>query len=156
MFPMTLQPSAATPVSQAKPSLPEILLAAGAHLSSFIAPFLAPLVIWLITRKWLPFVGRHAKHALITHLFTLLAIGVFATLAILVFALFLGGTVTVPPTGGGLELVYFIVFVVFAVAAFLAWVFGQVSSVYSAIRVLRGLPFQSLWQRLRQKKPAQA
>jgi len=153
---MTLLPPEATPVPKPKPSLPEILLAAGAHLSSFIAPFLAPLIIWLITRKWLPFVGRHAKHALITHLLTLLAIGVFATLAVLVFVLFLGGTISVPPTGGGLELFYFIVFVVFVVAAFLSWVFGQVSCVFSAILVLRGMPLRSLWRRRRQRESSQS
>ncbi|HLW01365.1 MAG TPA: DUF4870 domain-containing protein [Ktedonobacterales bacterium] len=146
-------PTDATPIP--KPTLPEILLAAGAHLSSFVAPFLAPLIIWLITRKWLPFVGRHARHALVTHLLTLLAIGVLGSVAVLVFVLFLGGTISVPPTGGGLELVYFIVFVVFAVATFLAWVFGQVSCVISAIQVLRGAPVQSFWQKRRQNKPSQ-
>jgi hypothetical protein len=153
---MTLLPPEpdAIPIPKPKPTLLEILLATGAHLSSFIAPFLAPLIIWLVARKWLPFVALHARHALITHLLTLLAIGVFSTLAVLVFVLFLGGTISVPPTGGGLELIYFIVFVVFALAALLAWVFGQVSSVFSAILVLRGLPAQSLWRRLRQRKPS--
>ncbi len=144
----------AAPVS--KPTLPEILLAAGAHLSSFIAPFLAPLIIWLITRWWLPFVARHARHALFTHLLTLLAIGIFGSLAVLVFVLFLGGTLSVPPRGGGLELVYFIVFVVFAVATGLAWVFGQISSVYSAFQVLRGIPEHPIWRKRRQAKSAQS
>jgi hypothetical protein len=153
---MTLLPPEAMPVPKPKPTLLEILLAACAHLSSFIAPFLAPLIIWLITRKWLPFVGRHARHALITHLLTLLAIGVFATLAVIVFVLFLGGTISVPPGGGGLELFYFVIFVVFVAAAFLAWVFGQVSCVYSAIQVLRGVPVHSLWRKRHQAKPSQS
>ena len=152
---MSTLPPESVPIPKPKPSPLEIMLAVVAHLSSFVAPILAPLIIWLITRKWLPFVGRHAKHALITHLLTLLAIGVFGTLAVLVFVLFLDGTVSVPPAGGGLELVYFSVFVVFGLATLLAWVFGQISCVYSAIQVLRGLPVQSLWRKRRQVKPIQ-
>lgn len=151
---MSLLSSDAAPIPKLKPPLLEILLAAGAHLSGFFAPFLAPLIIWLIARKWLPFVGQHARSALVTHLLTLLAIGVFGTLAILVFVLFLGGTLSVPPTGGGFELLYFIVFVVFALAAFVAWVFGEVSCVFGAIRAIQGKPAHALRSRRQHVKPS--
>src|ERR1051326_395546 len=87
-----LLPNLKTP---SKPSLLEILLAAAAHLSGFFAPFLAPLIIWLITRWWLRFVSQHARQALVTHLLILLAIGVFGLSAVIVLVLFLGGTVSV-------------------------------------------------------------
>lgn len=135
--------------SAPKPALLERLLAGGAHLSSFVAPFLAPLSIWLVTRKWLPYVAQHARQALVTHLLTLLTIGVFGLLAVVVFLLGLGGTVSVPPAGGGIQLVYLSLFVVFVGAALLAWVAGQVSSVYGAIRAIQGKPTHAFWRQRR-------
>jgi uncharacterized Tic20 family protein len=133
--------------SAPKPGWLERLLAGGAHVSSFVAPFLAPLLIWLITFKWLPFVAQHARQALVTHLLTLLTIGVLGLLAVVVFLLGLGGTVSVPPAGGGLQLVYMGVFVLLVVAALLAWVVGQISSVHGAIRAIQGKPPHALWRK---------
>ncbi len=135
--------------ASSKPSLLEILLAAAAHLSGFFAPFLAPLFIWLIARWWLRFVAQHARQALVTHLLTLLAIGVFGFLAVAVLLLFLGGTISLPPTGGGLQLFYFILFVLLVAAAFLSWVYGEVSCVFGAIRALQGKPAHAFWEKRR-------
>ena len=139
-----LLPNLKTP---SKPSLLEILLAAAAHLSGFFAPFLAPLIIWLITRWWLRFVSQHARQALVTHLFILLAIGVFGLSAVIVLVLFLGGTISVPPTGGGLQLFYFILFLVLVAAGFITWAYGEVSCVFGAIRALQGKPAHAFRQK---------
>jgi uncharacterized Tic20 family protein len=130
-----------------KPALLERLLAVGAHLSSFVAPFLAPLLLWLILRWWLPFAAQHARHALVTHLLTLLTIGVLSLLALAVFLLGLEGTVSVPPAGGTLQAIYLSVFVLLVVAALLAWVVGQISSVSGAIRALQGKPAHAVWRK---------
>ena len=132
-----------------KPALPERLLAGGAHLSSFVAPFLAPLLLWLILRWWLPFAAQHARHALVTHLLTLLTIGVLSLLALVVFLLGLEGTVSVPPAGGTLQVIYLSVFVLLVVAALLAWVVGQISSVSGAIRAFQGKSAHAFWSRRR-------
>lgn len=130
-----------------KPALLERLLAGGAHLSSFVAPFLAPLLLWLVLRWWLPFVAQHAKQALVAHLLTLLTIGVLSLLALVVFLLGLEGTVSVPPTGGTLQVIYLSVFVLLVVAALLAWVVGQIRSVSGAIRALQGKPAHAFWRK---------
>ena len=137
-----LQPS---DTATLKPALLERLLAAGAHVSSFVAPFLAPLLLWLLLRWWLPFAAQHARHALVTHLLTLLTIGVLSLLALLVFLLGLEGTISVPPAGGTLQVVYLSVFVLLVGAALLAWVIGQVSSVSGAMRALQGKPAHTGW-----------
>lgn len=130
-----------------KPALLERLLAGGAHLSSFVAPFLAPLLLWLVLRWWLPFAAQHARQALVAHLLTLLTIGVLSLVALVVFFLGLEGTVSVPPAGGTLQVVYLSVFVLLVVAAFLAWLFGQICSVSGAIRALQGKPTHAFWRK---------
>jgi uncharacterized Tic20 family protein len=132
-----------------RPRLPELFLAAGAHLSSFVAPFLAPLIIWLITIKWLPYVSRHARQALVSHLLTWVTIAVLGVLALGVFFLLLGGTLTVPPAGGAVQVAYFIIIVLLLLAALLVWVGGQISSVYGAIRAIQGKPAHGFWRRRR-------
>ena len=132
-----------------KPARLERLLAGGAHLSSFVAPFLAPLLLWLVLRWWLPFAAQHARHALFTHLLTLLTIGVLSLLALVVFLLGLEGTISVPPAGGPLQVVYLSVFLLLVVGALLAWVVGQISSVSGAIRALQGKPAHACWRKHR-------
>ncbi len=132
-----------------KPPFLERLLAGGAHLSGFVAPFLAPLLIWLILRKWLPYTAQHARQALVSHLLTWLAIGVLSLLALGVFLLLLNGTTSVPPREGGIQLVYFIILVLLILAAFLTWLVGQVGFVFEAIRALQGKPAHALWRKRR-------
>ncbi len=145
---MTLLP-ASNKSAPKPPALPERILAGGAHLSSFVAPFLAPLIIWLVTCRWLPYVAQHARQALVTHLLTLLTIGVLGLLAVIVFLLGLGGTVSVPPAGGWIQLVYLSLFVLFVGAALLAWVAGQVSSLYGAVQAIQGKPAHAFWRKRR-------
>ncbi len=135
--------------SATTPTLLERLLAGGAHLSSFVAPFLAPLLIWLVTFKWLPYVAHHARQALVTHLLTLLAIGLLGVLAVVVFLLGLDGTLSVPPAGGGIELLYLGLFVLLVGAAFLAWLIGQIHSVLGAWRAIQGKPARTFWRKRR-------
>jgi uncharacterized Tic20 family protein len=123
-----------------QPTPLERFLAGCAHLSGFIAPFLAPLLIWIVARKWLPFTARHARQALVSHLLTWLTIGILALAAVVVFLLLLGGTASVPPAGGGIQLVYFIIFVLLVLLALLAWLVGQINFVYGAIRAWQGKP----------------
>jgi uncharacterized Tic20 family protein len=123
-----------------KPPVYELVLAAAAHLSGFFAPFLAPLIIWLIARWWLRFTAQHAWHALINHLLTLLAIGVLGLLAFVVFLLGLGGTLSVPPAGGNTQLIYFILFLLLVAAAIFVWLWSYVGYVIGAIQALRGKP----------------
>ena len=130
-----------------KPALLERLLAGGAHLSSFVAPFLAPLLLWLVLRWWLPFAAQHARQALVTHLLTLLTIGVLSLMALVVFLLGLESTVSVPPAGGTLQVVSLSVFVLLVGAALLAWVVGQVSSISGAIRAFQGKPAHAFWRK---------
>jgi uncharacterized Tic20 family protein len=147
---MALLPPGNTPAP--KPPLLEILLAGGVHLSGFFAPFLAPLIVWLITRKWLPYTAQHARQALVSHLLTWLTIGVLGMLAIVVFVLFLGGTISAPPAGNSLWLVYISVFALLVVAALLVWLVGQISFVYEAIRAIQGKPAQTFWRWRRKKQ----
>lgn len=132
-----------------KLTLLERLLAGGAHLSGFAAPFLAPLLIWLVARKWLPYAAQHARQALVSHLLTWLAIGILGLLAVVVFLLLLGGTFSVPPAGGSIQLIYFIVFVLLVLAALLAWLVGQINFVYGAIRAWQGKPARAFWRKQR-------
>jgi uncharacterized Tic20 family protein len=134
-----------------KPPLLEMLLAGGVHLSGFFAPFLAPLIVWLITRKWLPYTAQHARQAIVSHLLTWLTIGVLGLMALVVFVLFLGGTLSAQPTGDSLWLVYFIIFVLLVVTALLVWLVGQISFVYEAVRAIQGKPAQIFWHWRRKK-----
>lgn len=140
-----MKPPATIQKTALNPPLYERILAAAAYVSGFFAPFLAPLIIWLIARWFLRYTARHALRALVNHLLSLLAIGVLALLAIVVFLLGLGGTFTVPPAGGTLETIYFILFIVFALAALLVWLGSQVEYIIGAIQALRGKPASDLW-----------
>jgi uncharacterized Tic20 family protein len=144
---MTMLPPGGKPVP--KPTLLETLLAGVAHLSGFVAPFLAPLLIWLVTRKRLPYAAQHARQALVSHLLTLLAIGILSLLAVVVFLLLLGGTLSIPPAGGGIQLAYFVIFVLLVLLALLAWLVGQINFVYGTIRALQGRPFRAFWRKQR-------
>lgn len=64
-----------------------------------VAPFLAPLLLWLLLRWWLPFAAHHARQALVTHLLPVLTMGVVSLVALVVFLGGLEGTVSVSPAG---------------------------------------------------------
>ena len=144
---MTLLPPGAKPAPT--PALLERILAGGAHLSGFVDPLLIPLLIWLVLGKWQPFAARHARHALVTHLLSWLAIGALGLLAVAVFLLLLGGAVSVPPAGGHIQLIYFTVFVLLLGAALLVWVSSQVSCVVGAIQAIQGKPAPAFWRKHR-------
>lgn len=152
-----MTPPATSPKTAFNPPLYERILAAVSYVSGFFAPFLAPLIIWLITRWFLRFTAQHALKALVNHLLGLLAIGVFVGLAIIVFLLGLGGAFTVPPAGGTTQTIYFILFLLFVAAAILVWLGSQVEYVLGAIQALQGKPAHGLrlWPR-RRKATSQA
>ncbi len=148
-----MTPPTTSPKAAPSPPLHERILAAVAYVSGFFAPFLAPLIIWLITRWFLRFTAQHAFKALVNHLLGLLAIGVFVGLAIIVFLLGLGGTFTVPPASGTAQTVYFVLFLTFLASAALVWLGSQVEYVIGAIQALRGKPAHGLWIRQRTTTP---
>jgi uncharacterized Tic20 family protein len=133
-------PVPATPIPAPlapKPALVEIVLAVVAHLCAFVAPFLGPLLIWLVTRKRLPFAAQHARAVLVTHLLACLALAVLGGLAVVVLVVELGGPFSFPPKSGQGE-GWFLVFVLLVGVALLAWVVNWVSSVHGAVAALRG------------------
>lgn len=54
--------------SPAQSSKNETMVAGIAHLSSFFAPLIAPLIIWLIARDNMPYASRQARQAFFFHL----------------------------------------------------------------------------------------
>jgi uncharacterized Tic20 family protein len=142
-----MTPPATKPKTSLNAPLYERILAAACYVSGFFAPFLAPLIVWLITRWFLRFTAQHALKALVNHLLGLLAIGIFAGLAIIVFLLGLGGTFTVPPASGTTQTIYFILFLAFVASAILVWLGSQIEYVIGAIQALRGKPAHGIWPR---------
>src|SRR5215472_12614903 len=62
-------PGVSSPGAPTAPSSKNETGVAGlAHLSSFFAPLVVPLIIWLVVRDSMPYAARQAKQALFFHL----------------------------------------------------------------------------------------
>lgn len=124
----------------------EPLLAGLAHLSSFFAPLIVPLLIWLLTPATMPYASRQGKQAFFFHLIFSALAGVLALLLFVSF-FFLGafsltaissdGTNSLP----GAFLVYPIWFFVFFGLILTISLVGQGFAIYAAIQTFQGKPF---------------
>ena len=63
-----LPAGAPLPQAAARLSNNETIVAGIAHLSSFFAPLICPLIIWLVTRDSMPYASRQGKQAFFFHL----------------------------------------------------------------------------------------
>jgi uncharacterized Tic20 family protein len=81
--PAALTPSGSPPSGEgsAPPDKQATRLAGLAHLSSFFAPLVVPLIIWLVVRDRMPYAARQAKQAICLHL-VLVALGLFGVLVL--------------------------------------------------------------------------
>jgi uncharacterized Tic20 family protein len=131
----------------------ETLLAGLAHLSVFVAPIVAPLLIWLLTRDSMPYASRQGKQAFIFHL----AISIIASVvAMILFAIFFfgifGSLAAAQQTNGesigalaAFPIWFFLFFGAIAILGFISWGF----SIYGAVQAFQGKPFSYLFmQRL--------
>ncbi len=124
----------------------ETLLAGIAHLSSFFAPLIVPLLIWLLTTNTMPYASRQGKQAFFFHLLFSAVTGV---LALLLFAsfLFLGvfSFAAASPDGSGslpsAFLVYPLWFFVFFGVILALTLVGQGFAIYAAVQTFQGKPF---------------
>lgn len=136
--------SAPAPSGSPVPAAPQGTGLAGlAHLSSFFAPVLVPLLIWLAVRDSLPYAARQAKQALCFHL-VMAACGLVVSLVLVEsFVSTLYATVSValtsdtaPAPSPPAWLVALITFV------FILGLTGQALSLYGAVQAFGGKDFR--------------
>lgn len=117
-------------------------IAGVAHLSSFFAPLVVPLIIWLVVRDSMPYAAHQAKQAFFFHLVmaVLGLVGVFVLFLSLVSTLFATAsqaitsevaTSTTPPG-------WLFALITFAIIIGLT---GQILSIYGAVQAFQGKDF---------------
>jgi uncharacterized Tic20 family protein len=122
----------------------EPLLAGLAHLSSFFAPLIVPLLIWLLTPSTMPYASRQGKQAFFFHLLFSAVAGVLALLLFVSF-LFLGAFSFAATSDvnslPGVFLIYPIWFFVFFGVILTVSLVSQGFSIYAAVQTFQGKPF---------------
>ncbi len=125
-----------------KSSNNETVVASIAHLSSFFAPLLVPLIIWLVTRDSMPYASRQGKqafffHLLISALGLVVAFVLFFSFVTTLFAATSQAITseTAPSTGFP---AWFFALLTFAIIIGLS---GQVLSIYGAVQAFQGKDF---------------
>jgi uncharacterized Tic20 family protein len=124
----------------------EMLLAGFAHLSSFFAPLIFPLCIWLLVRDTMPYASRQGKQAFFFHLMFNAIVWAAALIFFITF-FFLGlfSHLAAPPDGSGtlpgLLVFYPLWFFLFFGVVLIASLGGQVFSIYAAVQTFQGKPF---------------
>ncbi len=130
------------PLPPARSSNNETVVAGIAHLSSFFAPLVVPLIIWLVTRDSMPYASRQGKqafffHLLISALGLVVAFVLFFSFVTTLFAATSQAITseTAPSTGFP---AWFFALLTFAIIIGLS---GQVLSIYGAVQAFQGKDF---------------
>lgn len=128
--------------SLAQSSNNETIVAGFAHLSSFFAPLICPLIIWLVTRDSMPYASRQGKQAFFFHLLVS-AVGLVVSLVLffIVLSTFLTASQAITsqtaPASSGFP-VWFPALLTFGIILGLS---GQALSVYGAVQAFQGKDF---------------
>jgi uncharacterized Tic20 family protein len=128
----------------ARSSNNETVVAGIAHLSSFFAPLVVPLIIWLITRDSMPYASRQGKqafffHLLISALGLVVAFVLFFSFVTTIFATTSQAITseTAPAPSIGFP-AWFFALITFAIIIGLS---SQVLSIYGAVQAFQGKDF---------------
>ena len=120
----------------------ETLLAGIAHLSSFVAPILAPLIIWLVVRDTMPYASRQAKQAFFFHLILSIITGVFGVILFFIFTTtFFAAAAQAQSTDVAPTFVFSAWFFLGIGVLTLVGLGGQALSIYGAVQAFQGKPF---------------
>ena len=137
-------PPAGAPLPPVKSSNNETAVAGIAHLSSFFAPLVVPLIIWLVTRDSMPYASRQGKqafffHLLISALALVVALVLFFSFVTTLFAATSQAITseTAPAPSIGFP-AWFFALITFAIIIGLS---GQVLSIYGAVQAFQGKDF---------------
>jgi uncharacterized Tic20 family protein len=128
-----------------RPSSNENIIAGIAHLSSFFAPLIAPLLIWLLVRDSMPYASRQGKQAFFFHIIISVITGVGALLFVFAF-FFLGtfGALAASSNSGaapGALLAFPLWFLLFFGVILALTLVSQGFAIYAAIQTFQGKPF---------------
>ena len=138
-------PSGAPPpgASSAPSAKHETGVAGVAHLSSFFAPLVVPLVIWLVVRDSMPYAAYQAKQAFFYHLAmaVLGLVGVFVLFLSLVSTLFATASQAVTSETATSTTPSAWLFAIFTFAIIIGLT-GQVLSIYGAVQAFQGKDFR--------------
>ena len=137
-------PPAGSPLTPpARASKNETVVAGIAHLSSFFAPLIAPLIIWLVARDSMPYASRQGKQAFFFHLL----MSILGTVAFFVlFSIYISSlyatvsqaiTSETAPTSIGIP-AWFFALATFVIIIILS---GYALGVYGAVQAFQGKDF---------------
>src|SRR5690348_7209173 len=130
------------PPAAARLSNNETVVAGIAHLSSFFAPLVVPLIIWLVTRDNMPYASRQGKQAFFFHLImSVLGTVVGLALFFVFTATFFAAASQAGAGNDGASFAFPIwFFALFGIVGLISLV-GQGFSIYGAVQAFQGKDF---------------